>query len=72
MSVSRQQAAKMSVRELRTLIITSGCHPDSSMWAEVWPVYELKRSRADARRTWICFGISTALAVAALITSVLK
>ena len=43
-----------------------GCSPDSDMWNVVWPVYETKRHSSEIRRTWICFSISTGIALAAL------
>jgi len=42
------------------------CSPGSDMWNVVWPVYETKRHRSEMKRTWICFAISSAIALAAL------
>jgi hypothetical protein len=55
---------KMSLRDLQSKLLD--CSPGSDMWNLVWPAYEIKRSSADRRRTWLCFAVSTAIALAAL------
>lgn len=64
---SEEQRLKMSLTELELLL--HGCVPDSNRWIVVWPVYESKRRRAESRRTFFFFGISTVIALAALIRS---
>lgn len=62
---SKEQLWKMPMAELEK-IAASG-HPQSATWAESWPVYEIRRRRLDARRTWVCFSISTLIGLVALI-----
>jgi hypothetical protein len=64
---SKGQLAKMSLRDIESRL--HGCSPGSDVWNIVWPVYETRRRRSDGKRTWICFGISTTIAVIALIRS---
>jgi hypothetical protein len=54
----------MPMSELEKVV--TGSHPGSPVWDSSWPVYEVRRRRQDTRRTWICFGISTAIALVAL------
>jgi hypothetical protein len=61
---TKEQLMTMPLKTLADRL--HGCFPGSDTWNVVWPVYETKRHRSEIRRTWICFGISTAIALAAL------
>ena len=66
---TKDQLWKMPMAELEKAA-TAG-HPQSATWADAWPIYEIRRRRLDAQRTWICFGISTAIGLTALIRTFL-
>jgi hypothetical protein len=63
----KNELLKLPLRDVEKLL--HGCFPESDVWKVVWPVYETRRRRSDAKRTWICFGISTMIALVALIKS---
>ena len=65
---TKEELAKMPLRDIKTRL--HGCFPGSDVWNVVWPVYEIRRRKADAMRTWICFAISTTIALVALVWSI--
>jgi hypothetical protein len=66
--MNRKEAMNMPFGSLKKQFLSSGCHPDSTMWAEVWPVYEAKRSDRDALKSWIAIAISLVSLIVALVT----
>jgi hypothetical protein len=66
---TKDQLWKMPLSELEKVV--AGAHPGSAVWSDAWPVYEIRRRRLDSSRTWICFVISTAIGLTALIRTFL-
>jgi hypothetical protein len=64
---TEDQLVKMPLTKVEHLL--HGCSPGSDKWNLIWPVYETKRRRSESKRTVIYFGISTTIALVALIRS---
>jgi hypothetical protein len=62
---TKEELWKMPIKDLEKTV--TGAFPTSDTWNVAWPVYEVRRRRTEAWRTWICFGVSTAIPLAALV-----
>ena len=66
----KKEMFKMPIADLEEIV--TGCSPGSEVWNSSWPVYEVRRRRRDTARTWICFGVSTTIALVALVRTFLS
>jgi hypothetical protein len=66
----KKELFDMPMAELEKIV--TGCSPSSDVWNSSWPVYEVRRRRQDTARTWICFGVSTMIALVALVRTFLS